>query len=85
MVEQVQVRVPFAEGPRGQPNQANLQVGDLVGCVDRGQPVMQVAPPAVDPQREQLPQVCGLVGQFPLDFGVDQRRGWMHGEIVPQG
>ena len=63
-------------------HQPAFQLGDLIGGVHRGQPVVQVAPPAVQSHPEQLPPVLGLLLQMRSGFGVDVRWRGLHGEIV---
>ena len=61
-VEPMQIVVAGGEGPGGD---AHESVGQLVGsfAVQRTQPVHQVVPPAVQPQREAVGTMTGDVGE----------------------
>jgi hypothetical protein len=78
-VQQVEFGIALAEGGGGQRHQALAQRGgDPAGVYPAG----QVLPPAVQPQREGVPEVLLAAGQFRCGDGMDGVRGTAHAHIM---
>ena len=83
-VQATELWIAIAMGRGRQPDQLPQQTVDLVRLVHRGQPVVQVVPPTIQPQPEQLAPMIGLIGQFLVGQGTNIGGSGWHGEIVHQ-
>lgn len=83
-VQSREFAVTLGERDSGRPDQPFLQRSDLIGLVHGDQPVVQVVPPAVQPQAEQLASVHRFRSQCLVGQGMDVGGRGCHGEIVHQ-